>query len=401
MRKLSAVLLVLTFAGAALAGVTVFNEDPFKIQLGGYFQFRWDYDLQTNVTDGNAFGELYFKRAKLEVKGDIGDYWSFKLIEQVKERGHFEGLSLDTMDSDVDGDGNPDITYVSGVTADTSKYLQWELEELWLAFQPVDLFSLGFGLQKPAGSWTYMLSSSAQPFIDRPQHDAWSPDYQEGLLAGLHIAGPEKGIGYLDLSLGAWENDRAGFGGGTGPGNNPDLSDINFSVFADSSFIKGIHLGGFLYMGNDQALYTDGTGNQAYTTVTGYGAHANFTHDYFYAAVEYVGGSVGRSSSRYADGGSVDLGDDFSIMGLAADLLGRLPVGGDFLDLVEIGGRYDMNDSDDTVDNNGMNQLTLGANLYFTQDHYALLQLDYIMQMPENSNVDGNSWVKAQLQLKF
>jgi hypothetical protein len=400
-RKLPAVLLVLTFAGAALAGVTVFNEDPFKIQLGGYFQFRWDYDLQTNVTDGNAFGELYFKRAKLEVSGDIGDYWSFKLIEQVKERGHFEGLSLDTMDSDVDGDGTADITYVSGVTADTAKYLQWELEELSLTFKPVDLFSLGFGLQKPAGSWTYMLSSSAQPFIDRPQHDAWSPDYQEGLLAGLHIAGPEKGISYLDLSLGVWENDRAGFGGATGPGNDPDLSDVNFSAFADSSFVKGIHLGGFLYLANDQALYTDGLGNAVYTGVTGYGAHVNYTHDYFYAGLEYVGGSIARSSSKDAAGGTFDAGDDFGVMGLAVDLLGRLPVGGDFLDLVEIGGRYDMNDPNDSVDDDGMNQLTIGTSLYFTQDHYAELQLNYIMQMPENSNVDGDSWIKAQLQLKF
>gem|GEM_PF-3010696 len=397
MRKLLAVLLVLTFAGAAPAGVTVFDDDFFKIKLGGYFQFRWDYDLQTNVDDGNAFGELYFKRAKLEVKGDIGDYWSFKLVEQVKGRDHFRGLTLDTTDYDVDGDGNPDITYVSGVTADTAKYLQWELEELSLTFKPVDLFSLGIGLQKPAGSWTYMLSASAQPFIDRPQHDAWSPDYQEGLLAGLHIAGPEKGTSYLDLGLGAWENDRAGWGGTTGPGNDPDLSDINFSAFADSSFAKGIHLGGFLYMGNDQQVVDD-----AYTNLMGYGAHVNYTHDYFYAGLEYVGGSIPLDSdSRDASGSSIDAGDDFGVMGLAVDLFGRLPVGGDFLDLVELGGRYDMNDPDDTVDSNGMNQLTLGANMFFTQDHYALLQLNYIMQMPENSNVDGNSWVKAQLQLKF
>ncbi len=397
MHKLLAVFLVLTIAGAAPASVTVFDDDFFKINLGGFAQFRWDYDLQTNVTDGNAFGELYFKRAKLEVKGDIGDYWSFKLVEQVKERAHFRGLSVDTTDYDVDGDGNPDITYVSGVTAGTAKYLQWELEELSLTFKPVDLFSLGFGLQKPAGSWTHILSSSAQPFIDRPQHDAWSPDFQEGLLAGLHIAGPEKGTSYLDLSLGAWENDRAGWGGTKGPGNDPDLSDINFSVFADSSFMPGIHLGGFLYMGNDQGVAAD-----AYTNIMGYGAHVNYTHDYFYAGLEYVGGSIPLDSdSRDASGSSIDAGDDFGVMGLAVDLLGRLPVGGDFLDLVEIGGRYDMNDANDQIDNNGMNQLTIGTNLYFTQDHYAELQLNYIMQMPEDSNVDGNSWVKAQLQLKF
>lgn len=403
MRKLLAVLLALTFAGTALAGVTVFDDDFFKVKLGGYFQFRWDYDLQTNVTDGNAFGELYFKRAKLEVSGDIGDYWSFKLVEQVKDRAHFKGLSLDTTDYDIDDDGTPDFTYVSGVTASTAKYLQWELEELYLTFKPVDLFSLGFGLQKPAGSWTYMLSSSAQPFIDRPQHDAWSPDFQEGVVAGLNIAGAEKGTSYLNLQLGVWENDRAGWGGETGPGNDPDLTDINFSVYADSSFMKGIHLGGFLYMANDQDLgYMDPeTDADVYTGVTGYGAHANYTHDYFYAGLEYVGGSIGVSSSKDADGGSVDAGDDFGVMGLAVDLFGRLPVGGDFLDLVEIGGRYDMNDTDDTLDNNGMNQLTIGANLFFTKDHYALLQLNYIMQMPEDSDVDGNSWIKAQLQLKF
>src|SRR4030042_4166337 len=104
MRNLLAVLLVLTFAGAALASVTVYDEDPFKVKLGGYFQFRWDYDMQTNVDSGDPFGELYFKRAKLEVAGDIGDYWSFKLVQVVKDRAHFRGLTLDTTDYDVDGD---------------------------------------------------------------------------------------------------------------------------------------------------------------------------------------------------------------------------------------------------------------------------------------------------------
>ncbi|MCX7021764.1 MAG: porin [bacterium] len=401
MRKLFAVLLILTFAGASLASVTVYDEDIFKIKLGGYAQFHWDYDLQTNVTDGNAFGELYFKRAKLEVSGDIGDYWSFKLVEAVKDRTHFNGLSVDTADYDVDGDGNPDITYVSDVTASTSKYLQWELEELYLSFKPADIFNLHLGLQNPDGSWTNSLSSSAQPFIDRPQHDVWSSDYQEGIVGQVMIDGAEKDTRYLDLSLGVWENDRAGWGGGTGPGNNPNLSDINFSVFADSSFIKGIHLGGFLYLANDQALYEDALGNDVYTGVTGYGAHVNYTHDYFYAGLEYVGGSFGLSSSKDAAGDTVDLGDDFGVSGLAVDLLGRLPVGGDFLNLVELGGRYDMNDTNDTVDLNGMDQLTIGANLYFTEDHYAMLQLNYIMQMPEDSDVDGNSLVKAQLQLKF
>jgi hypothetical protein len=407
-RKLLAVLLVLTFAEAALASVTVFDDDLFKIKLGGYFQFRWDYDLQSNVDDGNAFGELYFKRAKLEVKGDIGDYWSFKLVEQVKERGHFKGLNLEltTEDYDIDDDGEPDFTYVSDVAANvsTSKYLQWELEELYLTFQPVDLFSLNFGLQKPAGSWTHKLSSSAQPFIDRPQHDAWSPDYQEGVMAGLNIAGEEKGTSYLNLELGAWENDRAGWGGAKGAADHdPDLTDINFSVYADSNFMKGIHLGGFLYMANDQDLgYTDpDTGADAYTGVTGYGAHVNYTHDYFYAGLEYVGGSIGLSRSKDADGGSVDAGDDYGVMGLAVDLFGRLPVGGDFLDLVELGGRYDINDTNDQIGNDGNNRLTIGANLFFTGDHYALLQLNYIMDIPEDSDVDGNSWFKAHLQLKF
>jgi len=398
---LLAVLLVLTFAGAALASVTVFDDDFFKVKLGGYFQFRWDYDLQSNVDDGNPFGELYFKRAKLEVAANIGDYWSFKLVEQVKERGHFKGLSLVTTDYDVNDDGTPDITYVSDVTASTSKYLQWELEELYLTFKPVDLFNLNLGLQKPAGSWTHMLSSSAQPFIDKPLHDAWSPDYQDGIVGQVKIDGAQKDTRYLDLSLGVWENDRPGWGGGTGPGNNPNLSDINFSVFADSSFIKGIHLGGFLYLANDQALYTDALDNAVYTGVTGYGAHVNYTHDYFYAGVEYVGGSIARSSSKYAAGDAVDLGDDFGVSGLAVDLLGRLPVGSDFLDLVELGGRYDMNDPDDSVDSDGMDQLTIGANLFFTKDHYAMLQLNYVMQMPEDSDSEGNSWIKAQLQLKF
>jgi len=400
-RILLAVLLVLTFAGANLASVTVFDEGIFKVNLGGYFQFRWDYDLQTSVENGDPFGELSFKRAKLEVSGDVGDYWSFKLVEAVKDRAHFTGLSLDTTDYDIDGDGNPDFTYVSDVTAGTSKYMQWELEELFLSFKPADIFSLHLGLQKPAGPWTHVLSTSAQPFIDQPLHNVWSPDYQEGIVGQVKIDGAQKDTRYLDLSLGVWENDRPGWGGGTGPGNNPNLSDINFSVFADSSFVEGIHLGGFLYLANDQALYTDALGNAVYTGVTGYGAHVNYTHDYFYAGLEYVGGSVARSSSKDAAGDTVDLGDDFGVSGLAVDLLGRLPVGGDFLDLVELGGRYDMNDPNDSVDSNGMDQLTIGANLFFTEDHYAMLQLNYVMQMPEDSDSDGNSWIKAQLQLKF
>jgi hypothetical protein len=397
-KNLLAVLLALAFAGAALAGVTVFDEDLFKIKLGGYFQFRWDYDLQTDVDNGNAFGDVYFKRAKLEVSGDVGDYWSFKLVEQVKSRDHIKGLEITTTDGpDIDGDGNPDFVYISDFDVSTSARLQWELEELYMSFKPVDLFSLHLGLQKPAGSWTHVSSSSAQPFIDRPQHDAWSPDYQEGVVGEVMIAGEEKGIHYLDLKLGVWENDTAGWYGQKGPGNNPDLSDVNFSVFADSSFMPGIHLGGFLYMGNEQEFVDD-----AFTNIMGYGAHANYTHDYFYAGVEYVGGSIPLDSdSRDVAGDSIDVGNDFGVMGLAVDLLGRLPLGGDLLDLVELGGRYDMNDPDNGVDNDGNDRLTVGVNLFFTKDHYALLKLNYTRDMPEADDVDGNSWIRAELQLKF
>lgn len=361
MKKLLIALAVLTAISASLASVTVFDEDIFNIKLGGYFQFRWDYDMPAD-DNADAEGELKVKRAKLDVKGDIGDYFSFKIVDQIHKSGH-------------------------------------NLEELKLSFKPVDMLHIHFGLIKPAGSWSHMLSSSKQPFINRPLHDDWSPDYSEGLIAQLKFEN------WINLQLGVFENDKEAWGyeGGNG------ATDIAITAYLDSNPIEGMHIGGFLFSGSDYTYAWDDDGDDTtdpidvYFPLIGYGGHVNFDHDYFFVGAELAMGNWNLADAVDADGDSVANFniDSTSGMSYAVDLYGRLPIGEELLHSVELGGRYESFDANTDVDNDAMNQFTIGLNLNFLPKHYAKLQLNYVMEMPEDDNTDGDSKIIAQLQLKF
>ena len=276
MKKLLTIMAVLALATMSLASVTVFEGEQkdvdFKVKVGGYFQFRWDYDL--NNAEGNEAegeGNLKVKRAKISFKGDIGDYWSFKVVDYVSKP---------------------------------------ELEEMVLTFQPADLFWIDFGLLKPAGSYLHKYSSSKQPFVDRPAHDGWMPSFSEGMALNF------KYENYIHLAIGVWDNDNLEAFETTGGGTDA-LSDMDLTVWANSKFMKGLNLGGFFYMGNDRSV--EGL-DDVFIPVMAYGAHANYTWDYIYAGVQYVGGSWNISeavdmTAKYGDKAAIlSGGTDLMIM---------------------------------------------------------------------------------------
>ena len=375
MKKLLTILAVMMLATMAVASVTVFEGEQkdvdFKVKVGGYFQFRWEMDLnngEVNIGDeddpeyvdneAEAEGNLKVKRAKVDFKGDIGDYWKFKVVDYVSKP---------------------------------------KLEEMKLTFMPVDMFWIDFGLLKPAGSYLHNYSSSKQPFVDRPMHDDWMPSFSEGMVLNF------KYENYIHLAIGVWDNDNLEAlettGGGVGA-----LSDMDLTVWANSKFMEGLNFGGFFYMGNDRTL----DGYDLYIPVMGYGAHANYTWDYIYVGAQFVMGSLGFSDPVDAAGESVDVGDDVNDvtpMAISGDLLGRFEIGSDFLDLIEVGGRFEMIDmnSDDDAEYDSFNIITGGLNLYFTPDHFAKLQINYVHTLPEDEENMGaqDGMMKMQLQLKF
>lgn len=361
MKKLLTIMAVLALATMSLASVTVFEGEQkdvdFKVKVGGYFQFRWDYDL--NNAEGNEAegeGNLKVKRAKISFKGDIGDYWSFKVVDYVSKP---------------------------------------ELEEMVLTFQPADLFWIDFGLLKPAGSYLHKYSSSKQPFVDRPAHDGWMPSFAEGMALNF------KYENYIHLAIGVWDNDNLEAFETTGGGTDA-LSDMDLTVWANSKFMKGLNLGGFFYMGNDRSV--EGL-DDVFIPVMAYGAHANYTWDYIYAGVQYVGGSWNRSEAVDANGDTPTdwEADDVSFMAFSGDLLGRFAIGSDFLDMIEVGGRFEMLDPNTDTDEDSWTFITGGFNLYFTPDHFAKLQFNYVHTLPEDEDVQGeqDGQIEAMLQLKF
>lgn len=373
MKKLLTILAVMMLATMAVASVTVFEGEQkdvdFKIKVGGYFQFRWEMDLNNGEvwSDGDgeyvdneaeAEGNLKVKRAKIDFKGNIGDYWSFKVVDYV------------------------------------SKPM---LEEMKLTFKPVDMFWIDFGLLKPAGSYLHMYSSSKQPFVDRPMHDDWMPSFSEGMVLNF------KYENYIHLGLGVWDNDNLEAFETIGGGTNA-LSDLDLTVWANSKFMEGLNFGGFFYMGNDRSV--DGQDDQFFP-VMAYGAHANYTWDYIYVGAQYAGGSWNISETVDANGDTPEdwEADDVSFMAISGDLLGRFEIGSDFLDLIEVGGRFEMIDAntDDDAENDSFNIITGGLNLYFTPDHFAKLQINYVHTLPEDEEEMGarDGMMKMQLQLKF
>ena len=361
MKKLLTALVLLVAISASLASVTVFDEDIFKIKLGGYFQLRWDYDMPAD-NNIDAEGELQVKRAKLYVFGDISDYFSFFITDLVHNSGQ-------------------------------------DLEELRLTFKPVDMFCLHAGLIDPAGTWSYSQSSSKQPFIDRPLHVAWAPQYAEGLIAQLTLEN------WVDLQLGVFENDKKAWGYEGGDG----ATDMAITAFLNSSPIEGMNIGGFLFSGSDYTYAWDDDADDTtdpidvFFPIMGFGGHGNYNHDYFFVAAELAMGNWNIADAVDANGDAVANFnvDSHSGMSYAVDLYGRLPIGEELLHSIELGGRYESFDADTDVDNNAMNQLTIGLNMHFLPKQYAKLQLNYVMEMPEDSNTDGDSKVIAQLQLKF
>lgn len=339
MKKLLALLAVLTIVSTSFAAVTIFegkqNRVDFDVKLGGYFQFNWDYNLNNHDDNIDGEGDLFVRRGMVSLRSTIGDYWSFKA----------------------------DFNALGG-----------RLDEVALTFKPVDMFFIDFGMMKPSTTFLNTASASRQPFIDRPQHDAWAPTVAEGIVLNLDYEN------YIDFRLGIWDADNlTAFG-------DAAVGDMAITAYANSRFMPGLNVGGFLYYNGDSMEVGDETFD---LTFMGFGGHANYTHDFFYAGFQAFLVNLDFD------------GEDASAMSISFDALGRFAIGSDFLDLFEVGGRFEMVDPNQDIDDNGWMTITGGFNLYFTPSHFAKLQLNYIHTIFEDDDWEAPGWIKAQLQLAF
>jgi len=392
MRKSLLVLVVLMLATVATADVEVLNTGWGDLSIASLVQFRFTETFNTAWTLGDhdqdgstpntwaseelATGDIDFRRAVVDLKGSITEYWAFL-------------LSINVL-------GN----------ADLNKYQA--------TFKPVDILNIHFGRLQTPFSFETQVSGSKLAFVENSLMSALNPGIKDGAMVEVTVPGGEKGTFYLNLKLGAFDNGGNSFGY-LGGANDENI--IDYAASVASMPIPGLVFGGYFYMGNGYQYEdpADPTNTDFFNTMA-YGGGAFYNPSFGDIDLK-VGGEYAMGTHGFASMEDIDGVDDVSWMGYYGMLMVGFNIGSDFLDRIEIGGAYegldlntaDVKDAADELILNGQAAVTIGMNLYFSEDHHAKLQLDYQMGMPEDEHGDGNGDGNgekndafiAQLQLMF
>jgi len=366
MRKSLLVLVVFMLATVATADVEVLNTGWGDLSITSCVQFRFTEvfpDDRDDDTDDVATGDLDFQRAFFDLKGSITEYWGFMLRVNVL--------------------GNADLNKYYGT------------------FKPVDMFKLHFGRLQTPFSFETQIAGSKLDFVDNSLFAGLNPGIKDGAMAEVVVDGNEKGTFWLNLKLGLFDNDNGtsfGYQGGIDVENI-----IDYAAAVSSMPIPGLIFGGYFYMGNGYQ-FDDGAGNQDFFNTMAYGGGACYNPSFGEIDLK-VGGEYAMGTHGFADmeATAFDGMEDVSWMGYYAKLLVGFNIGSDFLDRIEIGGRYEGMDlnTDEDAENDGQGRVYIGTNLYFSEAHYAKLQLNYIMDMPEHDDTAKEDQFVAQLQLMF
>lgn len=366
MRKYLAILILTLIATAIFADVELVETDWATVKIAGFVQFRF---TQLFPENDSASGDFSFKRARLYVKGDVTDYWSFKLGTDFTNTGNAAGA---------------DLLEFSGT------------------FKPLDYIHFHLGRMKAPFSIEWLTSAATLPFTERAALANAAPHFRDGLMVEVKVEGDSADTHWLNLKLGLFDGD---FGGAFGYTAGTVAGTMDYAVYLDTVPIAGLKVGGYLYLGNDYTYsYTDLTDpdNPVVYTDTfnqlAYGGGVVYDHDYFRVGGEYGMGTW--NLSEVDDPNIPDL-DDATWSSYNIGALGKLQVGGDLLNMVEIGARYDSYDPNSDTDNDAVASVTGGVNLYFTESHWAKLQLDFTYGLPEDDAADNDMSLIAQLQLKF
>lgn len=152
-----ALALALVPVTGAVAGITVYEKDATKLEVGARVQIQY---LQAEDADGDTPDDLFFRRLRPYIAGTVTEDWF----------GKFEldfGESLDTDDS--------------------------QLKDAFVEYRGWESVKLTIGNSKTPFSREFITSSGGQQLIERTvvgDHNFGAPDRQLGIKAdGRHAAG--------------------------------------------------------------------------------------------------------------------------------------------------------------------------------------------------------------------
>ena len=229
----------------------------------------------------------------------------------------------------------------------------------WLAISPNKNWTLALGQQKPAFGTEFLRAGSVQPFVNSFMAKGLGTGYDIGVQMSYN-SNVSKNVG-MKLFAGVFNGAEA---------NQSDANkDKNFVGRAEFSLNKNLIFAPNFIIGT-----TNDTGI-AIQDIKTYGGAVTYKWNNEVLAGEYIQSEVGDTKKA---GWNVWAGHTFQLNTT-------------FLPAIQLLGRYEQNDSNTEVDDDAVNRLTIGTNL-FIDKKYTKLQLNYLMNTEEGTSVDNDAF---------